>query len=456
MFDSNPLNFENTTIGNSTLISFKYTLQSSVTTSQVRLKVGVFYPPTANFMFSPYPASITEPVNFTDTSTDSLNGSIVSREWNFGDGSPIVETNETFLTHLFERKMFYNVTLTVKDSNNLTHSATRVIWIQNLGPSASFTFQPTTILTGWEIQFNASESYDVDGSIEKYSWNFGGGANITFIETIPLTTHVFEHVGIYNTTLIVQDDDGSKNSIRHLISVEKGPSILTIESPSTVKLEETFLINLTLTNKAGLPLSNSEVSLFVYGNSVAVSKNSTTDINGLAEVTFSLNTLGNYQIEGEFLGDSNYFGNNASTALLVNQLDTHISIHLPQNITQNQPLIIAVTLKNENGALLENLELNFYIEEGETWVIIGSSFTDQDGEASLDYIPQTTGVSSFRVAFEGTETYLGTTSEGSLEVLPTGIDYLIVVLLAAVAGGVILLFYLILRRKSSTSLSPPS
>ena len=456
MFDSNPLNFESTTIGNLTLISFKYTLQSSATTSQVRLQVGTLYPPTANFMFSPYPASIIEPVNFTDTSTDSLNGSIISRQWNFGDGSPIIESNETFLTHLFDRKMFYNVTLTVRDINNLTHSVTRVILVQNLRPSANFTFQPTSLLAGWEIQFNASKSHDVDGAIEKYSWNFGDGANITFVETTPLTTHIFEHTGIYNTTLTVHDDDGAKNSVRHLMTVEKGPSILMIEFPPTVQLEETFLINLTLTNKAGQPLSNSKVSLYVHGDSAVQSKNSTTDINGLAEVTFSLNTLGNYQIEGEFLGDSDYFGNNASAALLVNPLDTHISIQLPQNSTQNQLLVIAVTLEDGKGTPLQNRELDFYIKEGDTWTILGSSSTDQDGDSSLDYIPQSVGVITFKVVFERTEIYMGATSEGSLEVLPTGIDYLIVVLLAVVAGGVILLIYLILRRKSSLSVSPPS
>ncbi len=121
MFNSSPLPIETLSVDNSTLVAFSYILQSQTLANEVRLKVGTYYPPTASFEFIQDPDHARS-VNFTDTSTESPNGTIIWRQWNFGDGSNPIETNETFLTHTFENKIPYDVTLTVKDTNNLTHS----------------------------------------------------------------------------------------------------------------------------------------------------------------------------------------------------------------------------------------------------------------------------------------------------------------------------------------------
>jgi PKD repeat protein len=71
-------------------------------------------------------------------------------------------------------------------------------------PVASFTFSPLTPYAGETVTFNASDSYDPDGTIVSYFWDFGDGTNGTG-ET---TTHSFADTGTYPVTLNVTDNDG--------------------------------------------------------------------------------------------------------------------------------------------------------------------------------------------------------------------------------------------------------
>jgi parallel beta-helix repeat protein len=74
-------------------------------------------------------------------------------------------------------------------------------------PVASFTYTPPKLFTNQAITFNASSSYDPDGSIENYSWEFGDGAN----GTGEIVTYSYSAAGTYNVTLTVTDDDGATN-----------------------------------------------------------------------------------------------------------------------------------------------------------------------------------------------------------------------------------------------------
>lgn len=59
-----------------------------------------------------------------------------------------------------------------------------------------------------DILFNGSNSFDSDGSIISYYWNFGDGANSTDMIAI----HQYPTFGVYNVTLTVTDDDEDKDA----------------------------------------------------------------------------------------------------------------------------------------------------------------------------------------------------------------------------------------------------
>lgn len=75
-------------------------------------------------------------------------------------------------------------------------------------PTATFTFNPTTPVVGETITFDASGSFDPDGTIVKYVWDFGDDATGTG-ETI---NHTYTSSGNYTVILRIKDDHGIGNT----------------------------------------------------------------------------------------------------------------------------------------------------------------------------------------------------------------------------------------------------
>ena len=101
-----------------------------------------------------------------------------------------------------------------------------------LSPKADASNSQTHGLIGEAIEFDGSESYDYDGNIVNYSWDFNDG-NMGFGEII---SHIYTKVGTYSVKLTVTDNDGLKDDdiISVLISKPNTPpSKPTIDGPST-------------------------------------------------------------------------------------------------------------------------------------------------------------------------------------------------------------------------------
>ena len=81
--------------------------------------------PTANFTFTTNGLT----ANFTDTSSDS-DGSIASRNWNFGDGGSSTATNPT---RSYAAAGTYTVTLTVTDNGGATATSSRSVTVSSGG-----------------------------------------------------------------------------------------------------------------------------------------------------------------------------------------------------------------------------------------------------------------------------------------------------------------------------------
>ena len=79
-------------------------------------------------------------------------------------------------------------------------------------PVAIFTESDDHPLVNETVTFNASSSYDPDGNIVKFEWNWEGDGNYDFdAGTSPIATHAYGQPGIYYPTLRVTDNDGLTN-----------------------------------------------------------------------------------------------------------------------------------------------------------------------------------------------------------------------------------------------------
>ncbi len=112
-------------------------------------------------------------------------------------------------SHAYEDNGVYTVTLTVTDNDGATGSATTTKNVLNRSPVASFTEDATTVAENETIHFDASGSYDPDGTIVSYEWDFGDGTTGTEVTT----EHAYIEAGTYTVTLTVTDDDGASSSV---------------------------------------------------------------------------------------------------------------------------------------------------------------------------------------------------------------------------------------------------
>ena len=85
----------------------------------------------------------------------------------------------------------------------------------NQSPIASFIATPMSGVAPLEVSFNASNSYDSDGTIINYAWNFKDG-NTGNGKAI---NHTFSSIGSYNIELTVTDDNGAIDLIAKTITV---------------------------------------------------------------------------------------------------------------------------------------------------------------------------------------------------------------------------------------------
>lgn len=74
--------------------------------------------------------------------------------------------------------------------------------VQNIPPTASISASPTTIFEGGSVSLNAFGSFDPDGRIISYEWNFGEGET----GSGGITSHTYTSSGSYSLLLTVTDD----------------------------------------------------------------------------------------------------------------------------------------------------------------------------------------------------------------------------------------------------------
>ena len=91
----------------------------------------------------------------------------------------------------------------------------------NVPPVAAFTYSPVLPQTLEPIVFDASGSYDVDGFVFSYTWDFDDG-NVTVVSApvyIPVIMHYYTNPGEYNVSLSVMDNRGATNSTAQTVIV---------------------------------------------------------------------------------------------------------------------------------------------------------------------------------------------------------------------------------------------
>jgi len=175
-------------------------------------------------------------VHFWDGGSYDADGEIVKWEWNFGDALPGEPAWQDFTDtagdacHWYTKPGVKVAHLRVTDNDgNIDVAFVKICMSKdgNANPVAVASADPASGNAPLTVNFSPAGSYDPDGTIEKYEWDFGEGYGFETSSSLDGgTTHEFETEGVYTVVLRVTDDDGAES----MDSVE-----LTVDAPLAIR-----------------------------------------------------------------------------------------------------------------------------------------------------------------------------------------------------------------------------
>jgi PKD repeat protein len=285
-------------------------------------------------------------INFTDSSTD-VDGRIVSWLWEFETGRSEFYNAQTYqktVSYTFSKSGTYPVKLTVRDDGNLSSTYILDIVIKNNAPVPILSASPNPVLSQSLVNFFGNNSYDSDGSIRKYAWDFGDGTIIS--QGTTLESHSYAKPGVYSASLTVTDNIGDSSTANLAITVTNRNPVARITYTSlNVKAPGNLTFN-------GDTSSDQDGIISAYNWIVSNGLSATTP-----NVTFNFATEGTYTVTLLVSDDS---GGTNSTSVIVN-------VTPPDNI-----LPIAILSVDKNSGIANV-----------TFVFDASSSYDPDGTIAL-------------------------------------------------------------------------
>jgi PKD repeat protein len=165
-------------------------------------------------------------------------GKIEDYQWNFGDGST---SSNVDTTHQYNNPGEYNVTLTVVDDDGNKDISYMIIRVNGL-PNPIVEVQGevhksskhVSIPIYEVIRFNANKSYDNDGEVVEYNWDFGDGNQSDKVAP----RHQYFDIGTHDVILTVTDNNGGRSITEIKIdSILRTYSVKWLKTSRTVEIE---------------------------------------------------------------------------------------------------------------------------------------------------------------------------------------------------------------------------
>ncbi len=150
-------------------------------------------------------------VTFDGSASRDNDGSVVQYWWNFGDGYSTGWQSSPVARHAYALPASYMAKLWVKDNCGLSSPPDEILMTVR-GGACTTNVPPVAnagpVGSGEEdepVEFTAAASFDSDGWLQKYVWNFGDGTSGSGITV----SHTFTSPGTYAVTMTVTDNCGA-------------------------------------------------------------------------------------------------------------------------------------------------------------------------------------------------------------------------------------------------------
>ncbi len=207
---------------------------------------------------------VLQSVIFDASASYDPDGEIVQYQWDF-DGDDVFGDSWDLGSIVNPTKVFdtygaYDVRCRVEDDDGATSDSlpvtVNVTFEENHPPYAiAEAVTDTDIVSGMSVTFDASASYDIDGSIETYEWDFDGDGNYgdgydSGTDTNPVK--YYWSSGVYDVDLKVIDNEAAEDFLDEAITVTVGnaPPVAYAEftTPAPYYIDEEYTVTASGSN----------------------------------------------------------------------------------------------------------------------------------------------------------------------------------------------------------------
>ena len=233
---------------------------------------------------------------FSGLGSSDLDGEITNYTWqlngqNIGFGEQI--------SHTFTKAGRFEMDLHVKDEAD-TWSHASASFVANIPPTVDFRAalnvsgdldlanDPVDVVGGESVHFT-SLSTDVDGVIERTTWDFGDGTPA--VDNKTQTVHEFNKKGVFTVTLTAVDNNGIARSAGVEFNVSNAPPVVIIEVQRRAKEDDSVYFSALSSYDPNLPGSKDFFSsiLWDFGDGE-------TQEHSLSNVHHSYEKSGDYNV----------------------------------------------------------------------------------------------------------------------------------------------------------------
>jgi large repetitive protein len=201
------------------------------------IKVTINNPPTSN----PGAAQTVcagKNVIFDAGNSRDADGGLLKYHWDFGDGTEGEGLNPI---KIYSKQGVYRVVLTVKDDTGLPCGISRSLQtVRVIDSPIAEAGEDMEACVGGVVTFDGTKSYDADGVVNQYDWDFGDGT--TGGGASP--THIYSAPGTYRVILTITGDQNGQcentdtdevvvNVVQAPVAVMKVRTVVPVAQPVT-------------------------------------------------------------------------------------------------------------------------------------------------------------------------------------------------------------------------------
>ncbi len=177
-------------------------------------------------------------------------------------------------------------------------------------------------------------------------------------------------------------------------------------TPNPAIAGQTVILLGNLTTVSNLPIPNAGLTLKSNGTPVA---SLTTNSSGWVKASGQVPSAGTFNITIVYAGSQQYLPSSASQIMIVNKAQTEIYAKFtpnPVNQTQSTTLKGILLDQSYNRIKLATITLQYSMNYGQTWNLVGTTTTDSNGIFRATIIGSSPGIYLWRTTYAGSPTLL--------------------------------------------------